>query len=206
MKILWYPNTRIEVYNLDLIIHFFRDTLDGPLYWIFVAICVLLILILLGYILDRTNKNKLEAEQIANAPTPSGKIEFGSKSDIEVKKELKSSGNIIDFTPSEVKKEEKKEPKEQQVIDFGNTATLEELTQPMPVLEEPEKLKNNEEIGVIDFSAPSTNTTATVVEEMSENTMQLPKIPPTEDISTPTDNIQSQASREEEITLTPANK
>ena len=69
-----------------------------------------------------------------------------------------------------------------------------------------EKLKNNEEIGVIDFSAPSTNTTATVVEEMSENTMQLPKIPPTEDISTPTDNIQSQASREEEITLTPADK
>lgn len=73
-------------------------------------------MILLGYILDRTNKNKLEAEQIANAPTPSGKIEFGSKSDIEVKKELKSSGNIIDFTPSEVKKEEEKEPKEQQVL------------------------------------------------------------------------------------------
>ena len=61
---------------MDLIIHFFRDILDGPLYWIFVVICVLLILILLGYILDRTNKNKLEAEQIANAPTPSGKIEF----------------------------------------------------------------------------------------------------------------------------------
>ena len=50
------------------------------------------------------------------------------------------------------------------------------------------------------------HTTATVVEEMSENTMQLPKTPTTEDISTPTDNIQSQASREEEITLTPANK
>ena len=67
---------------------------------------------------------------------------------MEVKKELESSGNIIDFTPSEVKKEEKKEPKEQQVLAFGNTATLEELTQPMPVLEEPEKLKNNEEINV----------------------------------------------------------
>ena len=190
---------------MDLIIHFFRDTLDGPLYWIFVVICVLLILILLGYILDRTNKNKLEAEQIANTPTPSGKIEFGSKSDIEVKKGLKSSGNIIDFTPSEVKKEEKKEPKEQQVIDFGNTATLEELTQPMPVLDEPEKAKEKEEIGVIDFSAPSFNTTETVVEEMSENTMQLPKTLPVEDISIPTDNTKSQTSKEE-ITLTPANK
>lgn len=190
---------------MDLIIHFFRDTLDGPLYWIFVVICVLLILILLGYILDRTNKNKLEAEQIANTPTPSGKIEFGSKSDMEVKKELESSGNIIDFTPSEVKKEENSEPKEQQVIDFGSTSTLEELTQPMPVLDEPEKAKEKEEIGVIDFSAPSSNTTETVVEEMSENTMQLPKTLPIEDISIPTDNTKSQTSKEE-ITLTPANK
>ena len=187
---------------MDLIIHFFRDILDGPLYWIFVVICVLLILILLGYILDRTNKNKLEAEKIANAPTPSGKIEFGSKSDMEVKKELESSDNIIDFTPTTEKKEEKQE----QVIDFGSTSTLEELTQPMPVLDKPENLNNKEEIGVIDFSAPSTNTTATVVEEMSENTMQLPKIPQTEDISVPTDSKQNQASKEEEITLTPANK
>lgn len=183
---------------MDLIIYFFKDILDGPLYWIFVIICVLLILFLLGYILDRTNKNKLEEEKIANAPTPSGKIDFGSKSDMEVKKELNSANKIIDFTPSGEKNEEPKE----QIIDFGSTSTIESLTQPVPVSP---SSNQKEEIGVIDFSTPSVNTTASVVEEISEKTMQLPKVESTENIPT-NGTLGDKDNQEDEIILTPANK
>ena len=182
---------------MDLIVYFFKDILDGPLYWIFVIICVLLILFLLGYILDRTNKNKLEEEKIANAPTPSGKIEFGSKSDMEVKKELDSADKVIDFTPTEEKMDSPKE----QIIDFGSTSTVESLS---PHVTVDSNGNQKEEIGIIDFSTPSKNETASVVEEISEKTMQLPKVESMENI--PVNNSLNGQDSQEEIILTPGNK
>ena len=43
---------------MDFLVHFFRDILDGPLYWIVVAICFFLIVFIIGFLLDRHEKNE----------------------------------------------------------------------------------------------------------------------------------------------------
>ncbi len=43
---------------MDFLVHFFRDILDGPLYWIVVAICFFLIVFIIGFLLDSHEKNE----------------------------------------------------------------------------------------------------------------------------------------------------
>lgn len=50
---------------VDIVIEFFRDTLDGPLYIVWVIICVVLIFACIGYLADKGIKNKKEKEKYA---------------------------------------------------------------------------------------------------------------------------------------------
>lgn len=48
---------------MDFIISFFRDTLDGGLYYIVVAICLILIMAIIGFIMEKAKLAKEESEK-----------------------------------------------------------------------------------------------------------------------------------------------
>lgn len=56
---------------MDFLIHFFRDVLDGPLYWVLVGVCFFLIIFILGFLVDRREKRE-RLNNMAEA-SPSGK-------------------------------------------------------------------------------------------------------------------------------------
>lgn len=56
---------------MDFLVHFFRDILDGPVYWIMVGMCFFLILFILGFLIDRHEKNE-KLKGLVEA-SPSGK-------------------------------------------------------------------------------------------------------------------------------------
>ena len=53
-------------------IHFFRDILDGPLYIALVVICIILIMAIIGFIMDRKKLEKEENEKrvVVGGTTP----------------------------------------------------------------------------------------------------------------------------------------
>ena len=53
---------------MDLLIHFFRDILDGPLYWIMVGVCFFLIIFILGFLVDRHEKQEKLRGLVEAAP------------------------------------------------------------------------------------------------------------------------------------------
>lgn len=53
---------------MDFLVHFFRDILDGPLYWIVVAICFFLIIFILGFLVDRHEKKEKLRGLVESAP------------------------------------------------------------------------------------------------------------------------------------------
>ena len=53
---------------MDFLIHFFRDILDGPLYWVMVGICFFLILFILGFLVDRHEKKEKLRGLVEAAP------------------------------------------------------------------------------------------------------------------------------------------
>ena len=50
---------------MDIVISFFRDTLDGPFYIVWVIFCVILIFACIGYLAEKGIKNKKEKEKYA---------------------------------------------------------------------------------------------------------------------------------------------
>ncbi len=50
---------------MDIVIEFFRDTLDGPFYIIWVVVLVILIFACIGYLAEKGIKNKKEKEKYA---------------------------------------------------------------------------------------------------------------------------------------------
>ena len=50
---------------MDIVIEFFRDTLDGPFYIVWVVVCVILIFACIGYLAEKGIKNKKEKEKYA---------------------------------------------------------------------------------------------------------------------------------------------
>ena len=50
---------------MDIVIEFFRDTLDGPFYIVWVIFCVILIFACIGYLAEKGIKNKKEKEKYA---------------------------------------------------------------------------------------------------------------------------------------------
>ena len=51
---------------MDTIIGFFRDTLDGPIYIVWIVGCLILIFACIGYLAEKGIKNKKEKEKYAN--------------------------------------------------------------------------------------------------------------------------------------------
>ena len=51
---------------MDTIIGFFRDTLDGPIYIVWLVGCLILIFACIGYLAEKGIKNKKEKEKYAN--------------------------------------------------------------------------------------------------------------------------------------------
>ena len=50
---------------MDIVISFFRDTLDGPFYIVWVVVLVILIFACIGYLAEKGIKNKKEKEKYA---------------------------------------------------------------------------------------------------------------------------------------------
>ena len=50
---------------MDIVIEFFRDTLDGPFYIVWVVVLVILILACIGYLAEKSINNKKEKEKYA---------------------------------------------------------------------------------------------------------------------------------------------
>ena len=50
---------------MDIVIEFFRDTLDGPFYIAWVVVCVILIFACIGYLAEKGINNKKEKEKYA---------------------------------------------------------------------------------------------------------------------------------------------
>ena len=55
---------------MDIVIEFFRDTLDGPFYIVWVVVCVILIFACIGYLAEKGIKNKKEKEKYATVSEP----------------------------------------------------------------------------------------------------------------------------------------
>ena len=58
---------------MDIVIEFFRDTLDGPFYIVWVVILVILIFACIGYLAEKGINNKKEKEKYATVSNTSNK-------------------------------------------------------------------------------------------------------------------------------------
>lgn len=177
---------------MDVLIHFFRDVLDGPIYWIIVVICVLAILAILGYLLDRSNKVAEEAMKIAATPDGTTKVNFESYDQDHHNNEQNLVTN-------------------EQIIDF-NTPTSDNIPEEIDNDLLTKKPKNDEE-NIIDFSSTSTGTIIEPIPEAVDDQQNIEKFSSTtnlniEDIVENNDilEINSEDKTNDEIVLTPGDK
>lgn len=64
---------------MDFIIVFFRDILDGPLYYVIVSICSILICSCIGYMGERYLKQKKEIEEKMNTHADANQVQAGGQ-------------------------------------------------------------------------------------------------------------------------------
>ena len=69
-------------------VEFFRDILDGPLYYVVVLIAIVLIMAIIGFIMERRQKEKQEK----------GKVAFVSR---EAKQHVENNSEVIPGTEVE---------------------------------------------------------------------------------------------------------
>lgn len=130
-------------------IHFFRDILDGPLYIALVVVCIILIMAIIGFIMDRKKLEKEENEKrvVVGGTTPmepvrTREVVLNTNMDEKVetipnpltnpesdlKREetftIDSSNVQVDETVVDSKEETKVEDVAE-VIDFGSTKDVE---------------------------------------------------------------------------------
>lgn len=130
-------------------IHFFRDILDGPLYIALVVVCIILIMAIIGFIMDRKKLEKEENEKrvVVGGTTPmepvrtrevvlntnmDEKVEMipnpltNPESDLKREETftIDSSNVQVDETVVDNKEETKVEDVAE-VIDFGSTKDVE---------------------------------------------------------------------------------
>lgn len=130
-------------------IHFFRDILDGPLYIALVVVCIILIMAIIGFIMDRKKLEKEENEKrvVVGGTTPmepvrtrevvlntnmDEKVEMITNPLTNPESDLKreetftiDSSNVqVDETVVDNKEETKVEDVAE-VIDFGSTKDVE---------------------------------------------------------------------------------
>lgn len=120
-------------------IQFFRDVLDGPLYIVIVILCVIFLMAIFGFIMERKKFEREEKSKIAVISNPST---IPSEEVNEIKSTNAATAevsNFIDFdsTSSTTTQEISNEP---QVLELSSTP--ENLENPVPELvlnSEPEK-------------------------------------------------------------------
>ena len=127
-------------------IHFFRDILDGPLYLIVAVVCIILIMAIIGFIMERKKLEKEEKEKkvVVDGTTPiepvrTREVVLNTNTLVKVetipnpltnpeedmKREqtftIDSSNVQVSETEVEESKEEVKTEDVVEVIDFGST-------------------------------------------------------------------------------------
>lgn len=114
-------------------IKFFRDVLDGPVYLIFVVICILLIMAIIGFIMERKKLEKEENDKriVIGGATPmepvrTKEVVLNTKEETTINAKI----NEVESDVQKIKVEENNESKLKtedvvQVIDFGSTDSVE---------------------------------------------------------------------------------
>ena len=101
---------------MDTIIGFFRDTLDGPIYIVWVVGCLILIFACIGYLAEKGIKNKKEKEKYASVSGSDNTSVVSSVSEevspltdqssdqtkVAVSTASIMSNNVVDTVPAEV--------------------------------------------------------------------------------------------------------
>ena len=95
---------------MDTIIGFFRDTLDGPIYIVWVVGCLILIFACIGYLAEKGIKNKKEKEKYASVSEEVSTLTDQSLDQTKASMEEVStastvSNNVVDTVPAEAASE-----------------------------------------------------------------------------------------------------
>ena len=127
-------------------IRFFRDVLDGPLYLVLVVVCIILIMAIIGFIMERKKLEKEAKEKtvIIDGTTPiepvrTREVVLNTTEQVEV-----------ETIPNPLSNPEIEEIKKEETftIDSSNVQVSE------TVVEEPEKLVKTEDVvEIIDFGS-----------------------------------------------------
>ncbi len=104
-------------------IEFFRDTLDGPLYYVVLVIAIILIMAIIGYIIEKKQSEKKEQENIAviNNSTTETTITNNEPTIVPIAPVVETP--VMEANPNSDKIDEGPIQQEQipTIIDFGST-------------------------------------------------------------------------------------
>jgi len=149
-------------------IHFYRDILDGPLYFALSALSIMLIMALIGYIMETINGKKIEEESIEDIQLPLYKPEPDMKLSNTLNLDSIASAEDV-LSIHQLKSKDHPYKYEERKVDTTTEPTLE--------LEIPEQKK--EDILTIDSANVDVATTEgenTVVEEGPATSSEQPVI------------------------------
>jgi len=111
---------RIKGDNMDFLISFFRDTLDGGLYYVVVVICLILIMAIIGFIMEKAKLAKEESMKTVVIADSNGNIVSNqeavsnSNAATNVSNNVIISDEVVDNTANPVVQNDS-------FIDFGST-------------------------------------------------------------------------------------
>ena len=143
---------------MDIVIEFFRDTLDGPFYIVWVVVCVILIFACIGYLAEKGIKNKKEKEKYATV---------SETNNTEVVQEAVVSDGTTQVTSTPVTTP----------VSEVTTAPVEDVNTTVPQVEE----VNSTVVQPVEVSQPNTNVvTPTVVSPQIEPTTNVVNSPSNE--------------------------
>lgn len=114
---------RIKGDTMDFVISFFRDTLDGGLYYVVVVICLILIMAIIGFIMEKAKIAKEESEKTVVIADSNGV----PVTDQEVVSNANSNaatnvtGSVVLTDDDTVSVNTKAKTEEDNFIDFGST-------------------------------------------------------------------------------------
>lgn len=108
---------------MDFLINFFRDTLDGGLYYVVVVICLILIMAIIGFIMEKAKLAKEESMKIVviadsnGNPVSNQEVISNSNAATNVSNNVIISNEGVDKTTNSVAKNDS-------FIDFGLTTDV----------------------------------------------------------------------------------
>ena len=187
---------------MDIVIEFFRDTLDGPFYIVWVVVLVILIFACIGYLAEKGIKNKKEKEKYATvsetnntevvqeAVVSDGTTQVTSTPVTTPVSEPVTNASIVEEVPTSdagvVQNSVASQPEVQAVNSSLNatptvsevtTAPVEDVNTTVPQVEE----VNSTVVQPVEVSQPNTNVvTPTVVSPQIEPTTNVVNSPSNE--------------------------